>query len=323
MLGCAAALALAVAALASASYVPSMGVFQVTYKPKAAGPVTIVVAQELADDPTAKITIYVAPGYSVALGQAPGTRVGSVLAHFHVLDRGASSSPVSGRGAVTVDDPGKYVANTCSPGRHEAVWVLNASVPGQPPNPIPVYIDHAAAPETAFSAARMQMCFRAPDLPAGNPNRAPNGIKFLDAAITTTAIFRNPPAAGTARWRAVFTPYNPRLGTPNPAGTREAQGVVPMPYTISVARKKARRGFFRLAGSVDVGGKAPSGVRLTLFAGVRAKGGVSFRIAATTKTRRGKYVFDRRLPAKLTYYFVERRPTAAKCAAGAAGVPCT
>jgi len=64
VLACAAALALAVVALAAASYTPSMGIFQATYKAGGAGAVTVVVAQEKADDPTARIVIYVAPGYT-------------------------------------------------------------------------------------------------------------------------------------------------------------------------------------------------------------------------------------------------------------------
>src|SRR6187399_138599 len=63
VLACAAALALAVVALAAASYTPSMGIFQATYKPSGSGAVTVVVAQEKADDPTARIVIYTPLGY--------------------------------------------------------------------------------------------------------------------------------------------------------------------------------------------------------------------------------------------------------------------
>jgi len=73
VLGCAVALALAVTALAAASYTPSMGIFQATYKPSGGGTVTIVVAQEKADDPTARIVIYAPLGYKATLTQAPGT----------------------------------------------------------------------------------------------------------------------------------------------------------------------------------------------------------------------------------------------------------
>src|SRR5947199_927853 len=110
----AAALALAVVALAAASYTPSMGIFQSTYKPGAAPAVTVVVAQEQADDPTAKITIYVAPDYTLTLGQAAGTQIGSVVAHVQVLDLGPKPLPLPG--PVKADNPPCYVANPLRPG---------------------------------------------------------------------------------------------------------------------------------------------------------------------------------------------------------------
>ena len=128
-------------------------------------------------------------------------------------------------------------------------------------------------------------------------------------------MFTNPSKAGNQLWRSVFTPYAPGTGTRNAPGTREAQGVVPMPYRISIKRvRRARRGFFRLAGTVNVAGSLPTGVGLTLFAGVKGKSGLSFKAVASTKTRNGKYVFNRRLPKKVTYLFVERLPTTTACA---------
>ena len=52
----------------------------------------------------------------------------------------------------------------------------------------------------------------------------------------------------------------------------------------------------------------------TLFAGVKGKSGVTFKAVASTKTRKGKYAFNRRLPKKVTYLFVERPPTSVACA---------
>ena len=63
VLASAAALALVVVASAAASYTPSMGIFQATYKPTGAVTVLISVAQERADDPTARIVIYAPQGY--------------------------------------------------------------------------------------------------------------------------------------------------------------------------------------------------------------------------------------------------------------------
>jgi len=316
VLGSAAALALTVTAIAAASYTPSMGVFQATYKPSGAGAVTIVVAQEKVDDPTSRILIYAPPGYKATLTQAPGTTIGAVVADVQVLDLGPNALPLTG--PVKADNPANYPAatNLCTPGvTHEAVWTLNAALPGQPANPIPVYVDHTTGAEAAFSSLKLTVCFRDPTLPAGDPRRSPNGTKFLDAAFSVKGVFTNPTSAGNQLWRSLFTPYTPGTGTPNAAGTREAQGVVPMPYNVSIKRiRKARPGFFRLAGTVNVAGSAPSGVGVLLFAGVRGKSGVNFKAVASTKTRKGKYVFNRRLPKKVTYLFVERPPTSIACA---------
>jgi hypothetical protein len=322
---CAAALALAVVALAAASYQPSMGIFQQTYKPGATGRVTVVVAQEQADDPTAKITIYAASKYTLTLGQAPGTTIGSVLAHVQVLDLGPNQLPL--RGPVKADNPANYIGNPCAPGTHEAVWTLNAALPGQAANPIPVYVDHTTGAEATFSSAKMQVCFRDPNLPAGDPRRSPNGTKFLDAAFTLNGgIFRNPASAGRALWQSVFTPYTPGTGSPSAAGSAEAQGVVPMPYTLSVKRVKARRGFFRLAGRLNFAGTSPSNHRIALFQGVKKGNRIVFgsNAVTTTKTKkRGIFAFNRRLPKKTTYYFVERPPTGASCATPTIIANCT
>jgi hypothetical protein len=299
-----------------------MGIFEATYKPSGAGAVTVVVAQETSDDPTARIVIYVAPGYTTTLNQPAGTTIGSVVAGVQILDLSPNRIELSG--PVKTDTPANYVANPCSPGVHEAVWTLNAALPGQPPNPIPVYVDHTTGAEATFSSAKLTVCFRDPTLPATDPRRAPNGLKFLDAAFAVKGVFKNPPKAGNPIWRSVFTPYTPGTGTANGAGTREAQGVAPMPYSISIRRiRKARPGFFRLAGTVNVAGTAPTGAGLKLFAGVKGKSGVTFKAVASTKTRKGKYVFNRRLPKKVTYLFVERPPTSIACAVPLPMVTCT
>jgi hypothetical protein len=293
-----------------------MGIFQATYKPSGAGVVTIVVAQEKVDDPTARIVIYAPLGYKATLTQTPGTQIGNVVADVQVLDLGPNTLPLTG--PVKADSPANYppASNLCTPGvTHEAVWTLNAALPGQPANPIPVYVDHSTGAEAAFSSVKMTVCFRDPTLPSGDPRRSPNGTKFLDAAFSVKGVFTNPTSAGNQLWRTLFTPYTPGTGTPNAAGTREAQGVVPMPYSISIKRiRKARPGYFRLAGTVNVAGTAPTGAGLKLFAGVKGKSGVTFKAVASTKTRKGKYVFNRRLPKKVTYLFVERPPTSIACA---------
>jgi hypothetical protein len=299
-----------------------MGIFQATYKPSGTGAVTIVVAQERTDDPTARIVIYTPAGYSVTLGQPAGTQIGTVTAGVQILD--LSPNRIALTGPVKTDTPANYVANPCSPGLHEAVWTLNAALPGQPANPIPVYVDHTTGAEATFSSAKLTVCFRDPTLPRTDPRRSPNGIKFLDAAFTVRGVFQNPSTAGTKIWRSIFTPYTPGTGNPNAAGTREAQGVVPMPYSLSLKRiKKVRRGFYRVAGTLNVAGKAPTGVRVALFSAVAKRGTLSFKVVARVKTRKGKFAFQRRLPRRAIVVFAEREPTQAQCATTISPAPCS
>jgi hypothetical protein len=321
VLTCAGALALAVTALAAASYEPSMGVFQATYKPGAAGAVTVVVAQNKADDPTARNVIYVAPGYTLKLNQPVGATIGDVIAGIEATDLSPNRLPLTG--PVKVDNPANHTADPCAPGVHAAVWTLNAALPGQPANVIPVYVDPTTGAEAGFSSAKLTVCFRDPTLPAGDPRRAPNGSKFLDATFTVHGVFRNPAKAGVSIWRSVFTPYTPGTGSPNALGSKEAQGFVPMPYTVTARRVPARRGFFRIAGVVSVAGKRSSGLQVALYTGTRGKNGITYKLAAKTNTKRGKYAFNRRLPKKTTYALIERLPALGTCAPSPTGVPCT
>ena len=317
----AAALALVVVATAAASYTPSMGIFQATYKPAGAGQVTIIVAQETADDPTARIVIYAPQGYKASLTQAPGTQIGNVVAHVQVLD--LSTNVIALAGPVKADSPANWAAQAslCTPGvTPEAVWTLNAGVAGQT-NIIPVFVSHTTGAEAAFSSLKMTVCFRDPTLPQNDPRRSPNGTKFIDAAFSVKGVFTNSSSAGNQVFRSLFTPYTPGTGSPNAAGTREAQGIVPTPYSVSIKKVRARRGFLRFAGVVNVAGSLPSGATLSLYAGVKGKSGITFKKVGSTRSRKGKYVFNRLLPKKATYYFVERPPTLAACASPL--VPCT
>ena len=317
-----AALALAVAALAAAAYEPAMGVFQANYKPGGGGSVTIVVAQDPSNDATARIAIYVAPGYTMTLGQAVGTTIGSVVAEVQLLQT-TSTNVFRLRGPIKVENPAGPFAGlaaqcTQSPTPPEAIWSLNASVSGTTIQ-IPIFVSHTAGAEAAFSSAKLIVCFRNPALPQPQGS---GGTKFVSAALTVqSGVFRNPGAAGVPLWRSLFTPWAGSSPAPNIAGTREAEGRVPMPYSVTLRRVRARRGFYRVAGVLNRAGTRPAGVTMELWG--RARGKKTFSRIATTKTRRGgKFVFNHRLPRRATLVFAERPPTPGACATGPLA-PCT
>ena len=76
-------------------------------------------------------------------------------------------------------------------------------------------------------------------MPAGTPGRAQFGAKLLSATFTDSAITQ-PSASGDFRWTSLWTPYNPGKGTPNAAGSVEAQSVrhIPTQVTLNVTKKK-------------------------------------------------------------------------------------
>ena len=135
-----------------------------------------------------------------------------------------------------------------------------------------------------------------------------------------------PVAPGQKLWRSIFTPYAPGTGNQNPAGSAEAQAIVPMPYTLTVERVKARRGFLRLAGRLNFSGASPSKHRVALFQGVKKGNRVVFGNSPlmSTRTKKGGiFVFSRRLPKKTTYYFAERPPSLSACATPTIIANCT
>src|SRR5437588_11114937 len=98
---------------------------------------TIKVSQAQSDQQPAKIVIYVPAGYTLNTGQTPGTKIGTTTGDVFARDL-SIALPLSGD--VVVDDPAKYTASTCSPGAHQAVWVLQLSVAGQTIS-LPVYVN--------------------------------------------------------------------------------------------------------------------------------------------------------------------------------------
>src|SRR5439155_4956928 len=109
---------------------------------------------------------------------------------------------------------------------------------------VPAYVDSiSTGAEAAFAQAKIQVCLSPPDVPTSNPNRAAFGAKLLRATLSLTGVLTNPVASGTYVWRALFTPFTPGAGVPNPAGTVESQSITPLPalLTLSGSYSKSTR----------------------------------------------------------------------------------
>ena len=311
-------LALVFAASAFASYSPRLTVLETSYRPTAQPAVGLLVKQGRTDDPTAKITIYSALGSTVTLTQAPGTTIGAVAAHVIALDlTGPNGKPIPLTGTVTVDSPAKYITNPCAPGLHQAVWLLNAGVAGQTLS-IPVYVDRTAGAEQAIASAKIQVCFGPPDVPQGTPGRAPLGAKLVDAVFVVGGVFTNPASLGMYPWRSLWTPYTPGTGRPNAVGTVEEDGVVPIPYSLTLHKLKARRGF-RLGGTLSMAGRALARARVAIY---KVGTNVDTLFGTTRTNKKGRFVFARRHLKRTSVFYAERGPVATSCATPSLGVPC-
>jgi hypothetical protein len=246
---------------------------------------TIKVSQDQSDVQPAKIQIYVPTGYTPILGAAPGTKIGTTTGHVFARDVGV---PLPLEGDVIVGDPSKFVGNPCSPS-YSAVWILALAVAGQNIN-LPVFVTPTSGAEAALGVARLSVCLGPADVPAGTPNRSPNGAQLLDATFTVENTLT--PPAGPATWVSFWTPYKAGTPAPDPGSTVEARSFVG-PGSVTLRAKiinKAKK-IVRLSGVVTQAGNPVAGAKVALLINTRtrfatksnASGGFAFRLQNTKR----------------------------------------
>ena len=197
------------------------------------------------DDPTAKLTFYAPKEYSATLTQPAGQTIGTVTAQGTAADLGGALLPLTGTVQVraasgtylsgTTQVPIAAAATQCTgTATHTTYWVLILQAAGQTLE-LPVFVDTVTTPPAnAFASASIQACLPPPDVPVGTPGRATFGFKLTKVNFKVNSIFSSP-GTQEARWRVLATPYNPGQGTPNAAGTVEAQSVVAFPRSVKIA----------------------------------------------------------------------------------------
>jgi hypothetical protein len=279
LLGLVGAIALSSTATALAAYTsPSL---RVTDDRTA---VTIRYTVSATDDPTAKLTFYAPTGYSASLAAPAGTTLGTVTAQGTATDLGGALLPLTGtvqaRAAGgtylsgTTQVPIAAAATQCTgTPTHTAYWVLILQAAGQTLE-LPVFVDSPAVGTgaSAFATSSIQACLPPPDVPTGTPGRATFGFKLTQVDFKVNGIFTSA-GSGQPRWRVLATPYVPAQGRPNPAGSVEAQSVIPFPRTLSLRKPalKTANGFATLT----LGGVAqlPTGAAsIRLYRGKTAAG---------------------------------------------------
>jgi hypothetical protein len=277
----------AVSVIGSAGSAPAAFSPKLLVKGATGGGTDFRVSVGATDDPTARFQLYTPLGTTATFTAAPGTSVGTVTAHAQAADLGGAVLPLTGTVVVANPaDPAIVQASTlCDNVAHVVVLVLNLTAAGQTLT-VPIFVDASAGAETTFSTHKLIVCLPPPDVPPGTPGRAQFGAKLLDADFTITAI-TGPTAAGEHRWRALWTPYTPGQGKPNPAGTVETQALVRHPTALAIAgkttlktKKKKVKGktvvtkttTAIVAGRLTENGKPIEGITLTFMGGASANG---------------------------------------------------
>lgn len=275
LLACASFIGLALAAPALASYNPSLTIEQSSYKLGAPFTADLFVAASENDDPSAKLTIFSPAGYAVNLNKALNTKVGSAVALVKVAALGGPALPLAGDVVVgNPADPTIMATSTKCTGSptNQAVLVLNLSLQGQAPIPIPVFVNKVGP------LATFQICVPHPDVSPTNPT----GSRILMLDATIRGVFTNASTSNGYEWTTLFTPYNPTTKAPNPAGTVEWRTFVGLPSSLTLAKAKAKRGF-KLVGKLRVQGLNTKGIRLWVYAGKKASPAPTATSAGTGK----------------------------------------
>jgi hypothetical protein len=275
-----------------AAYDPSLLVGDTNPALGRSGSVRIFLQVRDQDDATGMVTLYAPRGYGVSLGQPAGAELGSVIAFVRTGPISEARQAV--QGVVRTDDPANHAVNSCAPGRHDAVWLVDFTLTGRR-FVLPIYVDRVeTGPEAAYASARMRMCPASPYTPA------PQGVSLSYADLTIEDVFTNPAEQGTYAWNAVFVPYTHGTGTLNSAEAAQSTAYVPLPASFAVTARRQKRGkkaFAAVTACLSEAGQGLRGVRVTLYYG--GKTVFSSRKVATPATN-GRGCVTARIPLKKT-----------------------
>jgi hypothetical protein len=136
-----------------------------------------------------RITVYSPPGYGVKLGHPAGRRMGSLLGVLRLREEEHQAT-----GVITAENPANHLTNSCAPGAHDAVWMLEFEA-----SPyrfrVPVYVDRVTTgPEASHASARMLICFASPYVPP--PQGAPAGLTLGGMSFGVADVFTKSGFAG-------------------------------------------------------------------------------------------------------------------------------
>jgi hypothetical protein len=304
ILVCATTASLVVAGNALAAFTPTMAVSAKPARPGASGVASLRFTVPRDDDALARVQFFVPAGYTATLGQAIGTELGAIAAQVRVREP-IEGAVVPVNGTIRVADPSAALPQTPSltvrssaalctgTPTHAAFWVIALSAAGNDVH-VPVAVDPAPAPVSAFASHIMTICLSNPNIPAAIGG-APLGLKLINAHLTIRGVFTTPSAAGDVVWRAIATPWGPGAGPPVAVNTREARAHLRLPASLTVTTSAGRkvRGFrtITVSGAVreQTSGVAGATVRVTVGRVTRTvRAGATGAYRATFRLRAGR-----------------------------------
>jgi hypothetical protein len=314
----AAALSLAFAGSALAAYTPHLAISHTPLTLAGGGSTDLTISFDQTDDATAKVTIYVPQGYTGTLGQAAATQLGTIDASI-IASAISPTQPLPLKGVIQADDPAKYVANPCSPGTHEAVWLLRLQAAGTE-LAVPGYVDTVTAPtEAPLGKFKLQFCLPSPYIPP-TAGGAMLGAKLVSATLHMQNLFALPSQNGSYGWTALTTPYTVGSGVPNAAGTVQARAFVQLPAQLSL-KAKVKKKRATLSGALRLNLAGLEGVKVSLLSGSSR---TKLKAAGSATTGAGGAFSFRKTVRKTTYFRVKVTVATrtASCTGGVPGIPC-
>ena len=218
------------------------------------------------DDPTALAQVYAPAGTQITANQAPGTVLGTASVHARVLALAGADVELAGQ--IVVAAPGQVPTSQSAPclrgATPLATWLMVLSALGQEVA-FPLYLVPNSG-SAALGPAYVLVCLPAPDTPAAQADPK-TSVKLYSATLTISGVFSPVPLGA---WISIWTPYTPKTGVPNPAGTLVAPAAV-APGAVTITAKTARSGAV-VSGVVTQAGQPRGGATVTVLGGsVRSK----------------------------------------------------
>jgi hypothetical protein len=207
---------------------------------------------------TMKIDLFAPAGVAINLGVKPGTVIGRLSEKSDRVGKKIGIDFPLRNGSIVAADPKLYAHSYCTPGVHDAVWLLRTrTVDGRFVIALPLFVDEVRpGPGNGYSVYQMRMCFSSPNgriRVAGWPARTV--FRKLNLYFDPTAVSEQPVVPAAYVWRGVFTPFLAD-GRANIAGRFEAQAtqLVPVVWTLSGQYDPAQRAA-HISGSLTEGGQ--------------------------------------------------------------------